>query len=377
MRRNLCGFLLLALAPWAWAQAESAEGPPQVTLDVVIRGSQGFPENLKASDFSIFDNGEKVLPNSARIMRWIPEEGELRRRSGAANAAKSPGTLSNNLDYRGDGPTQVTVLLWDLLNTSIEQQASAREQVFGLYGDAKNLPPFGLYSLVKSAEILTDFNGDPREVHEAIREISKPPSAGGFAVPVNTPPPPVANPARMNRTEERLRELANYNEVLLPDVDFYSNRDRVLLALESLRNMAEHLHGIPGRKNIVWLADTFPEIPEEIEGVAASRIDSLNIPLQLQLTVEALNEANVAVYPIWLGQATGTGTMDLLASRTGGRAIQNVTDLRDTLTGIRNDTAQTYRLTFTPIKRGGEGGSDTASQRGISRSRGLFERAEL
>ena len=354
MRRNLCGFLTLGLAWMAWAQAESVEGPPQalaseVPVDVVVRGGQGFPDNLKASDFTILDNDESLTPDSARIMDWIPADGELRPHSGAANAAKSPDALSNTLDYRGEAPTQVTVLLWDLLNTSFDSQEAARKQVFDLYSEAGSLPPFGLYSLVKSAEILTDLNGDPREVYEAIAEISSPPVTVEVGAPsLEALPPPVANPARMKRTAERIRELANFNEALLPEVDFYSVRDRGLLALETLRNIAEHVRGIDGRKNIVWLADTFPEIPLEAPEGTAPRIDSLNVPLQLQLTLESLNEANVAVYPVWLGEAAGTVTMDLFAERTGGRVIQNVTDLRETMTEIRNETGRTYRLAFTP-----------------------------
>ena len=163
-----------------------------------------------------------------------------------------------------------------------------------------------------------------------------------------------------------------------------------LRAKETLGAMAQigqYLSGIPGRKNLIWVSESFPFS-------IAPDPDTGNNPFaglrsyadQVKLVANVLTDVQVAVYPmdvrglqanqslsasqnINLTQSRMTGpavagrlnqedtdllqaqgTMDELAQDTGGKACKNSNDLAGCLMTALKDSSSYYEMSFYPQK---------------------------
>ena len=165
-------------------------------------------------------------------------------------------------------------------------------------------------------------------------------------------------------------------------------RNRVLGTLNVLKFIADHLAQVPGRKNLIWMSGGFPLT----FGYENESIFSENFVDEMDATVRALSDANVAVYPIDarglvspptfdasrrspsaagapvpMNNASGQGrvntrppaptdrspagklaaiheNMDDLAHRTGGRAYYNTNDLARAIHDAVSDSTLTCLL---------------------------------
>ena len=79
----------------------------------------------------------------------------------------------------------------------------------------------------------------------------------------------------------------------LQERQFYT-RNRVMGTLAVFKFIANHLERVPGRKNLIWVSGAFPMIfgDETLNNMAEDYTD------EVDATVRALSQANVAVYPI-------------------------------------------------------------------------------
>jgi hypothetical protein len=163
--------------------------------------------------------------------------------------------------------------------------------------------------------------------------------------------------------------------------DFYTE-SRVRMTAQALEAIANHVARLPGRKNLVWVSAAFP---------MALNMNLINPLLQrhdfnteLRRAVRAVNEANMAIYPVdargLIGFSSFEGTqagptpsaalfpqrrpseaasptdhfpegieaMNELAGRTGGRAFYNSMDLKGAVRKAMQDSDVTYTLGFYP-----------------------------
>src|SRR5271168_3636311 len=100
-----------------------------VQLSVIAVDKRGHAvENLKKEDFVLLDNGKPqdialfstdsaVYPDSATAT------------TNDANTALPPNAFGNRLRHADEPPGSVTVILFDVLNTSVGDQAYARTQI--------------------------------------------------------------------------------------------------------------------------------------------------------------------------------------------------------------------------------------------------------
>jgi hypothetical protein len=124
---------------------------------------------------------------------------------------------------------------------------------------------------------------------------------------------------------------------------------------------------VPGRKNLLWVSAAFPlvigEIARQRPIIAPGARNAIRSPYQdrrsygeeMQQTMTALNNANVAVYPI---DARGLScnpdaiininTMKNIAAATGGKAFYDRSDLSQGVRAALDDSHQVYLLTYTP-----------------------------
>jgi hypothetical protein len=171
---------------------------------------------------------------------------------------------------------------------------------------------------------------------------------------------------------------------------FYLN-NRIQGTFRAIEFIANNLATLPGRKNLIWVSAGFPlqigylNPPGPIGGggtlptastsghpAPAPGVAARSFPTGLReqrtwtdeadRTVRALNNANLAIYPVdargLVASASAArvgsrvynnqSTMLELASRTGGRAFVNTNDIAGVIRTAIEDSAVTYTLGFYP-----------------------------
>ncbi|MCX6612776.1 MAG: VWA domain-containing protein, partial [Acidobacteria bacterium] len=128
-----------------------------VTIDVVARDKDGkFAQGLSAADFVVTDNGKKQdirvfrrpadaqTPDSISARMQLPED--------------LPANVFTNFKQTPTQPKAITVILFDGLNTPIEDQRYARLQIVKFLEQLKPDDRVGLYVLGQHLKILHDFS---------------------------------------------------------------------------------------------------------------------------------------------------------------------------------------------------------------------------
>jgi len=379
--------LLLGAACWA------SEEPPVfhvntqlVEVDVVVHGKNGPVADLTKNDFTILDNGKPQQVSLFEV--HSSAAGPV-----PANKPKplAPGTVSNRLTRTGEEPASPTVVLWDALNTETADQAWVRTQVIKYLLTAPPGDPIAVYILVKNLKVIQDFTDDPRVLMLALSKTNAEQSADlsapsladlqsqvGIALMAVGGPPGSAAAAQFSAMNAALEQLNMAAQAAGGEMTDYALRDQVYITQAALEAIAEHLSGLPGRKKLVWISGNFPAINvNQRTRNGAPLTEVLDFSPQINHAVQALNGANVAVYPMdprgaasgalsasARGQqsysagalanasltAPGIDTMNLLAGGTGGEAFYATNDASGAINTIVHDGEVTYRLGFYPAE---------------------------
>jgi VWFA-related protein len=135
---------------------------------------------------------------------------------------------------------------------------------------------------------------------------------------------------------------------------FFQTR-RILDTFSALEAIANHVKGIPGRKNLLWISAGFPlAIGTPDTGGRADMSQVRTFGVEMERAVRALNSANIAVYPIDArGLSVGNpyinvSTMREMAQETGGTAYYNRNDLHRAVRTALDDSRDVYSLTYSP-----------------------------
>jgi VWFA-related protein len=332
-------FFALPLASIADAQSpkkKGGESAPQdtlrlevrrVPLDIVVTDKNGNPvRGLKKDDFII---KEDKKTQKALTFEYF---------DGSSNVfvpPKLPPLPANTFVNVPTTPEQgpLYVLYYDMVNTSQDDQMSAHKQLLDFVDHAKPGTRFALFANIAGLHLIQGFTSDHELLHHAI--LSKGPGPH------------------------------------LPDVFLYGQNyghDDAGAVLSSMKFLAEYLHGIPGRKNLLWLSSDFP-IPVgptstgyNSNGAAIGGGFSNSTPMILDLTYleakgiketySALEESQVALYPVDLRGVgpdyTSFGYEDAIAAATGGHAYYSNNRLTELLDKAVDSGSSYYSLTYSP-----------------------------
>jgi VWFA-related protein len=280
--------MMAAVSSWAWAKNDTKGMTRLVRLNVAVMGSHGnaAPE-LKADDLEVFDNGKE-------------QKIELFRRNGAKEDGPGLVLRAGEVTNRaGNTPGQVTVILFDLLNTHIEDQGYVRGQLVQALNKAEKTDSLYLYLLTIKG--LEGVHGLPAP-GEAARTTAWTANVG----------------AKLDEAMQGVNRLGPQNDNMMP-------WDRVTATYKALGTLLDEMGGITGRKNLVWVTRG---VPLEIGGQHPDWGTPANFePLLRQLSGQ-LDASGVAVYAV---EAFGAGreasssvlqevqTLDELAGMTGGK----------------------------------------------------------
>ena len=354
------------------AQPQAKQEPPVVRVttrlvqvNVIVQDRKGEPvTDLTRDDFTLLDQGQPQIVStfSVESLRTLP----------TAQPAP-PNVFSNRFEQKTHTPTSVTVILLDGLNTRFEDMAYARAQIIKFLGQLQPQDRVALYTLTTRLTVLHDFTSDATSLLRALER-----SKGHVSTELAASEPEPANPMGIDALDQFLT-AANQRTA-----DFYTI-NRVGRTAGTIEDIANHLARLPGRKNLVWVSGSFPfsiglDTPFTPETTSQER---RTFSEEIERAARALNNANMAIYPVDARGLTGPSfttrapafrpgqqgpglrrnpvgpiglspdranidTMNILADRTGGRAFYNTNDIQGSVRRAIEDSRVTYVLGFYP-----------------------------
>jgi VWFA-related protein len=346
-----------------------------VQVSVAVHDKTGSPvTNLKKEDFALYDNGQEqqirlfAVENSGSVVPPVPPlpAGVFANREWNVRGSSGRTSLL---------PRAVTVILLDGLNTRFQDQQAAKQGLIGFLSQIQPGDRVALYLLSNGLKVLHDFTSDTASLIEAVNRYK---SGSFWTLDAST-----ASDAHFGRDEMDAYLSAVGDRV----TEFYQAR-RLETTLEALTAIANHLAGIPGRKNLIWLSDGFPLfVGTRVNGSAGREFQDYSGPMQQ--AVRTLNSVGVAIYPVDArglatsadiipGQSVRTPlrispdvhnqpprpthedvraaqdfadsqeTMRDVAERTGGRAFLNGNDIAGAIRSAVSDAEVSYELAYSP-----------------------------
>src|SRR3984885_662548 len=329
----------------------------RVVVDVMVRDAHGKPvHGLTANDFSIIEDKEQQ-----RILSFDAYDFDKPSISRGPNAPPLPPNMFVNVPQAPEhGP--LYVILYDLVNTATEDQMTARGQILKFIRSKPDGTRFALFTTTDKLRMVQGFTEDKELLYSALD-------------PKNPHP--------------------RVPKVFLLGVNY--GRGDPYTALDMLTHLGQYLDGIPGRKNLIWVAGQFDvamfpreQDPQDLQEQTREEVNAL---AQAQVAVFPVDARGVVVNPegaltgarpnggasnqdpgsadaasssslsnptnnpILIGmQQAGHGgslnrnyaTEDLVASMTGGRAFYSTNDLTEALNEATEEGGNYYTLTYSP-----------------------------
>jgi VWFA-related protein len=334
-----------------------------VQVNVIAQDRDDKPAlGLTKEDFEVTDQGH---PQRISFFSMQENTTATMNRAAAPPPVLRAGAhlFSNRLEERTGVPPNVTVILLDALNTRGNDMPYARKQLEKFV--QTQLQPQDRVALYEmsgtSLNILHDFTTDATELLAALAKDEKG-NSEDFRADASEPEAADTGDAELDAS------MGRFNGRM---ATFYMNA-RVEKTATALKVIADHIGGLPGRKNLVWVSASFPidiiggELP----------MDHTAYTNQIEDAARSLNNANVAIYPI---DARGLianpmtvnrpgprsaaarpnmnspfpsrqnfDTMNTIAERTGGRAYYNTNDIKGSVRRAIDESRVTYVLGYYP-----------------------------
>ena len=367
--------VLVFLTVSALLAQQTADQPPVVLksttrlvqVSVIAQDGKGQPvTDLHKEDFRIKVNGrEQPIKIFSMDSNGALPKGEEKL---------PPDVYTNRMVANPGHQSSVTIILLDTLNTRWADQVYAKAQVIRYLRTLQPEDHIGLYTLGNSLRVLHDYTADSAELLSRL-EILK-----GKELPDMTSKEPTD---AMHGDALLLDALQRGAGGASPAERAFYTTQRITGTLKAIEFIANHLAKTPGRKNLIWISGGFP-LEIGFDNAAAWRnpqIDQRIFSDEVSETVRAVNDANMAIYPVdarglmvgstysaeTRGSARGMTkappmvgvknqqTMEELASRTGGHAYYNSNDLAKAIHTAVDDSRVTYMLGFYPVDESFDG----------------------
>jgi len=390
-------FAALAVARPQWAQDPQPDANPvqqsdvilrqtvrRVRVDVIVTDRLGQPvTGLQASDFKVSEDGK---PQSVRQFEW---NGAEYGNAPQPPAQLPPHTFLNLPSEPERGP--LTVLLYDVLNTPVDAQPYAHEQMLKFLKRSAR-QQIAIFVLSDRLHLLQGFT--------SARDVLLHAARGAGVLPQQSPwssnPTVAARGAPVEQSEaaqgsasvggqpsgsivtnrttgdrSQMADLMSHIEAL--ESSAMLDR-RVDTTMDAFAQIGRFVAGIPGRKNVLWFSGSFPAGVAPDQDASFRRDDGIrNYSGRMRDASILLNSAQVALYPV---DSRGLSTdrsfdasqpgsysvdrafaqrlfaehasMDDMAERTGGRAFYNTNGLEQALEASAEDGASYYSLVYAP-----------------------------
>jgi len=344
----------------------------RVIVDVTVLDGHGKPvHGLTQQDFSVTEDKQPQ-----RVLSFDVYDFDKASLSRGANAPPLPPNVFVNVPNVPErGP--LYVMLYDLVNTEIADQMTARGQILKFIRNKPEGTRFAIFVNSDELFLAQGFTSDKDLLYATLD--------------------------------------AKHSRPHVPRIFLYGKNygfGNPYTVLQVLTQIGRYLDGIPGRKNLIWVAGTFPTALFPAEG------DPVDAQDQIKAETNALAQAQVAVFPVNVrgvvlnpegaltgasprggagGEAAGTQlgagapavttvtgstggpvgdaskialsvgnqggsslagdyrAQEALATATGGRAVLSDNDLSAALGEVTEEGGNYYTLTYAPPSRADDG----------------------
>jgi VWFA-related protein len=320
-----------------------------VLVDVVATDSKGQPvPDLKASDLTVLEDGK---PQKISGFNFERSDASIAR---AAQIQLPPSVVTNAPKFQSNS---LNVILFDAANGDFTEKVYARDQLLKFLNGAALDRPVAIFAMENQLKLLHDFSTDSKSLSASVAKY---------------------RPAVKNNNSESMESRAS---AFSTRGDYHTSERDIENTLNQLNVLAKILAGYPGRKNLIWLSESFPLtlFPETVnqQSIGGQDLRSAGTPgtnQNLQTSApfktyaalikkisDSLMSAQVAVYPVDAGAVSkddhlaSQHTMDNMAESTGGKSFKNSNDL---VLGLRSgieDGSSYYTLTYYPENKNWDG----------------------
>jgi VWFA-related protein len=388
------GALCQAQAQQAGSDAEASSptlrvNARAVVVDVIVTDSSGKPvTGLSRDAFKVTDQGK-----TQKISFF--EENKPAQPSGQAEIPKMPPDVFTNFSPFPQPPA-VNVLLLDSLNTRMENQSYVHAQALKFLKTAKPGTRSAIFAMGLGLHFIQGFNDDPGMLAAALNnkknnEVESSVMLKGQdqinaeqklteMMSASVPGGPGGVGGGTAAPAEMIAALQNF----IAENDTSRSFDRIYLTMENLQKLATFLEGFPGRKNIIWFAETVPS-PFLTGGLTGNP----GTDREIRKTLDMLATARAAIYPVdprgtsnysmytaennvsagnhnasevigVNGSLGASMTSDdqqrnadqesaqILAKESGGRAFANMNSLSDVIAKVTSESSHFYTLSYSP-----------------------------
>lgn len=310
----------------------------RVIVDVVVTDSVGKPvHGLARGGFSIAEDGKPQ-----RVLSF--DVHDFQAATDLPPAPPLPANTFMNVPTRQErGP--LYVILFDMLNMRVEDQATARLQLLRFIRDKPEGARFAIFVLSDGLRLIQGFTADQMQLFAAMDP--------------KTPRPHV------------------------PRLFLYADNfgvGEVSVVASAFTTIARFLDGLPGRKNVIWVTGS---LSSSILPTADSEADAVTYSDEIKQAVDAMARSQVAVYPVdvrgvmttHVGSGPGMGsggaamvttsdssiieasyaTEEEVARATGGHAFYSSNDLKEALTQATETGSEYYTLSYSPTNQNYDG----------------------
>jgi VWFA-related protein len=353
-----------------------------VVVDVVVtRGSAEAVNGLRSQDFIVTEDGKP------QAMDFFEEHTAKTLPPGALKPLPPmPPGVYTNVPPAPESDA-VNVLLLDTLNTRKQDQSYVKQQILNFL---KNMPPgirVAIFTLGSKLRFVQGFTTDTTELIAALND-----KKNGVS--------PEKDPSSHSREDtqddkdliaKKIMMLGGHSDGGVEAIE-QSQRDfadfqyaqRTTMTLEALDALSHYLAGVPGRKNLIWFAGSFPVTIFPTASQRESMSDMRVYTSAVKKTADLLTVSKVAVYPVGaeaimddhpmeanhnyeqagagggLLQNTMNGAaerssqimaMEQLAADTGGKAYYNTNDLNAAMQHAITDGSHYYTLVYSPTNK--------------------------
>ena len=327
-------------------------------------------------DVVVTDHKDKTIPNLRQEGFQVTEDGKpqtlsafeehKREASAPVSLPSLPPNVYTNIQPVKSGDS-VNVLLIDLLNTQPWFQKGVCTQAIRYL---KIVPPgtrLAIFSLnTQQLRLVRGFTTDFSGLSIALDDKKS------GVIPESSWLNPTPSQLADEQAGVDAMIMMQASPIAIGAVNEYLGREaafrmgnRSELTLQAFQHLARYLSSIPARKNVIWLADTFP-----ISFVPEDKVHSPRHQERVQQTSDMLTAAQVAIYPVSArglvvdgerdvpvdtpGEtileefATTQIAMETLAEQTGGRAFYNTNGLDEAMAKAIHEGSYYYTLAYSP-----------------------------
>jgi VWFA-related protein len=208
----------------------------------------------------------------------------------------APNVFSNSALPVSEGA--VTVVLLDLLNTPIADQAYAQDQLIKFLKSKPNDAKFAICILGNRLEMIQGFTQDQATLVAA----AKGKKASQRNRPLWRSAAAEETPFEGNRISTRfqptLDSFASAYALQESELRLVNADQRMEVTVDAFAHLARYLEGVPGRKNLVWLSGSFLLGIYPDSNGQNPFLGTRDYSDNLKKVANLLGEAHVAVYPV-------------------------------------------------------------------------------